>query len=158
MYNIPLLPNRFKKAGFIVTAIGLIAWIVAAMNGYQAAFLNVRVLSLFNATNDPNAGFAAIIQNNVLDELIGLTLIGGTILIGFSKEKQEHEFTMLLRSSALLWAMLIFNLTVFFGMAFLYELAFLKLMMYNLFTAMFVYIIRFHYLLYKTAKDIKYGK
>jgi hypothetical protein len=158
MYHIPLLPNRLKKIGIVLLMVGFLTWILAAFNGYRADFLNMNVLSLFHKANDPDLGFAAIIQNNVLDEIVALFLLAGTTVTIFSKEKNENEFSLHMRLSAIFWALLLYVLILFIGLVLLYDYAFLKLMMYNLFTIPFTYIIRFQYLHYKSTNALKYGK
>lgn len=158
MYKIPLLPNSFKKPGFILIVIGFALWIYGGISGYNIPWLTIRVPSLFNQVNDPDQGFATLINNNVLDEIIALLLIAGGILIGFSKEKTESEFTMAIRHSSILWAVLIWHIILFLGIIFLYDFAFLKLMLYNLFTVLFIFITRFYFLVYKSTKAIYHGE
>ncbi len=158
MYTIPLLPNSFKKPGFIIIAFGLAAWLLTGLDGNNYPWLNIRVLSLFNKTNDPDTHFASIIQNNVLDELISMALIAGAVFVGFSKEKNENEFTMAIRCSSMFWAVLVYYTVQFISIGLLYDYAFFKLVFYNLFTILFIYITRFYYLVYKSTKAMHNGK
>jgi fatty acid desaturase len=76
------------------------------------------------------------------------------VLVGFSKEKEEDEFIRELRLSSLLWAVLISYALLLLAFLTIYGFAFFSVMVYNMFTVLVIFIIRFHYLLYKNAKGL----
>ncbi len=158
MYKIPLLPKGFKKPGFILIAMAIALYLLGRIHGFHLPAFNFPVLSLFNEVNDPDHGFAAIINHNIHDELISLFLIAGGIFIGFSKQPDENEFTMSIRMSSLTWAVMVWSIILFAGVLFLYDFAFLQLMMYNVCTILFVHVVRFYFLIYKSTKAMQHGE
>ena len=82
-----LLPYRCQIAGRVLAIIGVVAWI---------AFM---ILSLF-LKMDSNTEIHCFLYSTVV-------LFVGLYLIGFSREKQEDEFTLHLRTSSALTAMLV---------------------------------------------------
>ena len=98
-------------------------------------------------------GYFKIIENSVLDELIALTIIVGGLLVGFSKEKIEDEFIYKLRKDSLVWA-IIFNYSVLvFTILFVYDFAFFDVLVFNMFTPLIFFVVRFHFLKYKSDSD-----
>ena len=87
--NIYLLPYRFQWAGWAIAAVSLMFMAVSYFFGFEAA-------------------------NLVRCQIYGLLVLYlGLLLIGFSREKQEDEFTLHLRTSSALIAMLaIFVLSI----------------------------------------------
>ena len=85
--NLFLLPYRCQIAGRVLAIIGVVAWI---------AFM---ILSLF-LKMDSNTEIHCFLYSTVV-------LFVGLYLIGFSREKQEDEFTLHLRTSSALTAMLV---------------------------------------------------
>lgn len=83
-----LLPYRCQVAGRVVAIIGLLAWLVSI------------VLTVIHHDTDTIQIFRWHLYS-----LLILTV--GLYLIGFSREKQEDEFTLHLRTSSALTAMLV---------------------------------------------------
>ena len=154
MYKQPLLPNKFKKIGWVLLIAGLVAAIWVMTYSYVPQFLNVTVLALFN--DETHNGIAGFIQNNVLDEVVGTLIIGGGMLVGFSEEKEEDEAIVQLRTSSLLLGMLVHFSVLLAAFIFLYDHAFLKFMMYNMFTGLLFFIARFNLILYTKLKKKSY--
>ena len=83
-----LLPYRCQIAGRVLAIIGLLAWI--------ASF----VLAVSHHDMGSIQSFRWLLYSTVI-------LYVGLYLIGFSREKQEDEFTLHLRTSSALTAMLV---------------------------------------------------
>ena len=83
-----LLPYRCQIAGRIIALIGLLAWFVSLV--MTAVHHDMETIQLF--------------RWHLYSILI---LYVGLYLIGFSREKQEDEFTLHLRTSSALTAMLV---------------------------------------------------
>ena len=78
-----LLPYRFQTVGCILAGIGLIMWIIPFLAGFES-------------------------KTTIHWALYGTLVISvGLFLIGFSREKREDEFTLHLRTSSALTAMLV---------------------------------------------------
>ena len=76
------------------------------------------------------------------------------MFVGFSKEKREDEFIAKLRLSSLLWAVWVNYVLLLFAFLFVYGTSFLTVMIYNMFTVLIIFIVRFNYILYKNAKSV----
>lgn len=79
------------------------------------------------------------IQNNMIDELLTLQLVGSGLIHLFSKEKQEDEFIMQLRFHAMKWSYLL-NFTVLaIGSLLVYGLPYFNVMLFCLFSQLVCY-------------------
>ena len=146
-----LLPNRYKLFGWILFIIGLIEGIFMYLSDYESDALTVKVLSIYSESFiDDEKSFFQIVENSILDELIALAIIVGGLLVGFTKEKIEDEFIYKLRKDSLVWA-IIFNYSVLiFAIIFVYDLTFLDVLVFNMFTPLIFFILRFNFLKNKT--------
>lgn len=146
-----LLSNKFKKPGWVLLIIGITLGILHAINNYEYDVFRVNVISLFH--NDTifseNNGFISIIKDSIIDELISIMIIVGGLLVGFSKEKIEDEFIARIRLNSLKWAILVNYGVLLFATLFLYHNNFLNIMIYNMFTPLLIFILRFNYVVYK---------
>ena len=146
-----LLPNKYKTIGWILFILGLIGGVIVYLSGYESDALTIKVLSIYN---EPfiggDKGFFKIIENSFVDELAALAIIIGGLLVGFSKEKVEDEFIYKLRKDSLVWA-IIFNYAVLiFTIIFVYDFTFFDVLVFNMFTPLIFFIVRFNFLKHKS--------
>jgi hypothetical protein len=149
-----LLPNKFKKIGWAILLPAAILGLILIATGFEGIPMTARVFALFN---DPMIGKSqsfGFISTNITNTAVGMLFIAGMLLVAFSKEKNEDEFIASLRQSSLLWAVLINYFLLLFCFAFIYGMAFLSVMVYNIFTVLIIFIIRFNYVLYRNAKSM----
>lgn len=143
-----LLPNKFKLFGWILFILGIFAGMYFYVSrGIESDALTIKVLTIYK---DPfygtDKGFFKLIENSILDEIIALTIIIGGLLVGFTKEKIEDEFIYKLRKDSLVWA-IIFNYAVLFlAIIFIYEFTFFHVLVFNMFTPLIFFIVRFNFL------------
>lgn len=147
-----LLPHRFKIPGWVLFIVGAFLGILCLLN-FEPAFLDLNVFGygstpLFISSTNHFDFF----QNNILDELASLLLISGAIFIVFSKEKIEDEYISKIRLDSLVWAVYINYFILILTIIFVYDLAFLTILVFNMFTVLFFFILRFNWILYKTNK------
>jgi hypothetical protein len=161
MTNKLLLPNRFKTIGWWIFVPSVIAGILVIASGYEAEWLNAKVLTLFydeiRIFNDVVAqkfGPFAFIEANITNTIVGVAFLIGALMVAFSKEKHEDEFIANLRLSSLLWSVWVNYILLLAGFILVYGLAFLHIMIYNMFTILIIFIIRFNYILYKSSKTL----
>ncbi len=142
-----LLPNKYKLIGWILFVIGLIGGIFMYVSEYESDVLTVNVLSIYSESFIGNEkSFFKIVENSILDELIALTIIIGGLIVGFTKEKVEDEFIYKLRKDSLVWA-IIFNYAVLiFTIIFVYDFTFFDVLVFNMFTPLIFFIVRFNFL------------
>lgn len=131
MKTIPLLPNIYKKIGWISLPFTL-AFGIACMH-FDFKF------SGFFVDNVPiSDGFFDNLQsgNNLTNELALSLFLISLFFISFSKEKNEDEFVNHIRLTSLQWAV-IFNTVILFIINWLvYDFAYVHVMMYNMFSTL----------------------
>lgn len=150
-----LLSNKYKMFGWILLIIGLISGIIFFIGEYETDALQVKVLSIFPGDTifGGEKGFFRIIENSILDELIAITIIFGGLLVGFTKERIEDEFIYKLRKDSLVWAILFNYLILVLTIIFVYDFTFFNVLVFNMFTPLLFFIIRFNFLKLKSARD-----
>lgn len=149
-----LLPAKYKAIGWFILIPATIMGIIISFTGYETNWFNAKVLSIFN---DPVFGkkeYFSFIQTDITNTVVGILFILGGLLVSFSKEKNEDEYISKLRLSSLLWAVAVSYLLLLLAFAFVYGTAFLNVMIYNMFTVLIIFIIRFNFILYKNAKTV----
>lgn len=147
-----LLPHRFNRIGWCL----LLPFLVLAI-AYLLFKDEIDLSLLYFEFSKPSKGsFLAggdylfnLKNNNFTDELIAIGLMIGLLLVAFSKEKIEDEWTAKLRLDALFWGVFINALLLFLAFVLLYNNAFWVFMNVNLFTPLLIFIIRFNYLKWK---------
>jgi len=148
-----LLSNKFKKPGWILFIIGIVSGIIHAINDYESRLFTTKVISLFNSKllDSENNDLVTFVENSIVDELIVITIIIGGLLISFSKEKIEDEFISKMRLDSLVWAILVNYSILLFATVFIYDMRYLHILIYNMFTPLIIFIIRFNYVVYKNS-------
>tara|TARA_R110002049_G_scaffold175107_1_gene342413 strand:- start:6135 stop:6551 length:417 start_codon:yes stop_codon:yes gene_type:complete len=131
-----LLPNKYKIFGWILFITGIISGIVLQMDQEN-----------FNFNFIP--GFAY----NFLDEIISSLIIIGGLLVGFTKEKIEDEFIYKLRNDSLVWAIILNYAILLVTVIFIYDGNFFTVLIYNMFTPLIFFIIRFNFLKLKSNSN-----
>jgi hypothetical protein len=154
MTNKLLLPHRFKMIGWCILVPATIVGIILTITGYEADWLSSRVFAFISEEAFGKSKFFSMITVNITNTLIGSIFIFGAILVGFSKEKKEDEFIANLRLSSLLWSAWVNYALLLIAFLFVYGMAFFNVMVYNMFTILIIFIIRFNYILYKSSKSM----
>lgn len=150
-----LFPFCWKRIGwilFIPSVLSGLIWLLFEQPAPKVFDLTMPALihqRLFNQSE-----FFTLTETNVLDELIGVMIIVSSILIAFSREKKEDEFIASLRLNSLVWATYVNYGILLLAILFVYEMSFFYVMILNMFTLLFFFIIRFHWLLYRSKKDL----
>ncbi|MFT4093097.1 MAG: hypothetical protein QM640_05605 [Niabella sp.] len=149
-----LLPNKYKKAGWFILVPATILGIILMLTDFEGMPLNAKVFAVFNNEILGKSQSFRFIYANVTNTVEGVLFIIGALLVGFSKEKNEDEFISNLRLSSLLWAVLVNYVLLIFSFLFIYGTAFLNVMLYNMFTVLIIFIVRFNYVLYRNSKSM----
>ena len=147
-----LLPNKYKTFGWILFILGILGGVTLFMTDYESDVLTVKVLSIYNndAIFGTTKGFLKIIDNSIVDELASLAIIIGGLLVGFTKEKVEDEFIYKLRKDSLVWAIMANYIILIFTILFVYSLTFFDVLVFNMFTPLIFFIVRFNFLKLKS--------
>lgn len=149
-----LLPHRYKKIGWWIVFPTTILGIILILTDFEGFAFNTNVFAFFNGEILGKGDFFSFIYTNVTNTIVGVLFIAGALLVGFSKEKIEDEFIGSLRQSSLLWAVLVNYILLLISFVFIYGTAFLSVMLYNMFTVLLIFIIRFNYVLYHNSKSM----
>ena len=152
-----LLPNKYKTLGWILFIGGIILGFTIVFSDFEYEPISAKVISIFNEPfiDDPfddkdTFKLFKIIETGISSEIASIAIIIGGLIIGFSKEKIEDEFIYKLRKDSLVWA-IIFNYFVLVStIVFIYDLTFFHVLVYNMFTPLLFFIIRFNFLKLKS--------
>ena len=131
-----LFPHRYRLIGWVLFVPSLLLGVASVHGLFSLDFLTVKG-AIFQGTN------------NLTNELAGLGVIVGLLLIAFSKERVEDEMISRLRLDALQWSIYANYLILAIAMLTIYDGAFLNVMIYNMFTVLLVFIGRFRWLLHR---------
>jgi len=149
-----LFPNRFKKIGWLLFIPGIILGTVYLIYNSDITLFNINVFALAEEALLSEAHFFSVLQNNVLDEISSLLVIIGALLIAFSKEKSEDEFISKIRLESLVWATYINYAILVLAIIFVYNMTFLWVLVFNMFTLLVFFLIRFNWALYKSKNQL----
>lgn len=149
-----LLSNKYKLLGWILLILGLIGGVFLTLSSFESDLLRVNVLAIIggesgivtNSDLENPDNYFKIIENSILDEIITLMIIIGGLIVGFTKEKVEDEFISKLRTDSLIWAILVNYIILMLATLFIYEFTFFNILVYNMFTPLLFFIIRFNFL------------
>ena len=145
-----LFPRQFKKIGWLIFIPALAIGIYLVATDYDLdRYLTTKVFAVLNADFMGKPQAMAVIPNGISDEfLMSLIIIGG-LFVGFSKLKDEDEFIAKIRYESLVWAVYVNFAVMLFATIFIYGMYYFDVMIANMFTVLFFFIIRFHVMLYK---------
>lgn len=151
-----LFPNKFKTLGWLLFLPALITSVIISIFEIDIdQKWRIKVFAFSDTFILNSKQYFTWIENGILDEVLLFCLIIGGILIGFSKLKFEDEFSLKIRYESLVWATYLnYGLILFFTL-FLYGLSYLNVLLYNTFTLLFFFILRFHYMIYKQNKSLQ---
>lgn len=153
MMNNLLLPHKYKKLGWIILVPVTILGMILIFSDFEALAIQAKVFAILNDEFLGKKESFSIIQTNITNTIIGILFIVGALLVSFSKEKVEDEFIAKLRQTSLLWAVLVNYILLLFAFMFIYGSAFFNVMLYNMFTILIIFIIRFNYVMYRNSKS-----
>lgn len=147
-----LLPHRFKTFGWIIFILGILSGLLLFFTDYESDWLTVNVLSFYHEGIFPSdkSQFFKIIENSIVDELSAVCIIIGGLVVGFSKEKVEDEFIYKLRTDSLVWALFVNYSILLVGIVFIYDMTFFNVLIFNMFTPLVFFILRFNFLKYNS--------
>lgn len=151
-----LFPNKFKKIGWFLLIPSTIIGLVTLAYEFEPSFLDLNVLVIFVEDFFTDKKLFGIINNNILNEILGILLIISSLFVAFSKEKIEDEFISKIRLESLVWAVYFNCGILFFSFVFVFNFSFLWVMILNMFTVLFFFIIRFNWQIFKLKKSDDY--
>lgn len=157
-----LLSHKFKRLGWWLFFPSLILASFVFFGDYEPDWLEFKVPALFNNeitifSSEEDEGFKIMnfTTNNVANEISGVLLLTSCMLLVFAREKDEDEMIMKLRLESLLWAALVNGLLVIFSLLFTFDFTFYFVMVFNLYWLFLLFIVRYHWVLYKFRKQVE---
>jgi len=138
-----LLPTKYKLIGLLLFIPCMTVGLLNVYREFQFGFLDVRRNKLFDFSD-----------GNLTNELALSGVIIGLLMIAFSREKTEDEFIHRLRLESWQWAVLINYALLFLANWLVYGTEFFRVMIYNMLTVLIIFIIRFHWLVFRSRKHI----
>ena len=124
--NTPLFPHSFQRVGWIVFAIGVALGAYSILKGFDGSY----------------------VMNNVTI----ISIIVGGLLATCSREKIEDEMTQQLRLSSLLTALYINYAALIVCALLVYDMDFLNVMIYNMFTILLIFMVVFRWKIWRMKK------
>ncbi len=138
-----LFPHRYRLIGWLIFVPSVVLGLATLYAGLAIPYLTISVQDSLNA-----------LENNYTDELAGVGIIIGLLLIAFSREKIEDEMIGQLRLEALQWSVYANYLVLGIAILTVYDGAFFTVMIYNMFTILLVFIGRFRWLIYRNNHQL----
>lgn len=149
-----LLSHKWKKLGWILfIPSGIYGTILLIFEGGIFDIkLKTKVFAIVGEQPLSHYQYFSFIDGNISMTLLAMVFIIGALLICFSKERQEDEFVTNLRLSSLLWSVLINYILLLLFFLFVWGPIFYYFLVYMLFSILIIFILRFHYVLYRDFK------
>ena len=142
-----LLPHGWRITGVILFLMGL-AFSIADQ------WLNVQFLTWHNLRPFATQTLTGpSLDENFADEIKMLLILFGLLIVAFTKEQIEDEFIAQQRLDSLQWAMYV-NYAVFaVCILSVYGIDFFSVTIFNVFTPLIIFIIRFRWMMHRASKQ-----
>lgn len=150
-----LFPNRYKKAGWVLFILGILLGVVFMIFETDLSVCVIKVFAIAVNRFAGDTSYFTVIRNEVFDEIVCLLIVVGALLVAFSKEKSEDEFISKIRLESLVWATYVNYVILIVSIIFVYEMIFFWVLIFNMFTLLIFFLIRFNWVLYKTKNQVK---
>jgi len=136
-----LLPFNVKRLGWIILLPALFLGIMVlyfefAIPGFEITIPYATTLI---------AGKPLV--NNLTDEMVAIIVIVALGLIAFSEEKEEDEWVSKIRLESLQWSVYANYILLILAIVFVYDIHFFEALVYNMYTILILFILRFNYVL-----------
>lgn len=145
-----------SKALVLMTLLAVVGWILNVAMNYNLApgFLDIRISPGPQSDSRPLSSYTV----NLYNTLVGIVGILGLMLLGFSKVLRKDEKIRQIRMESLLWAIYVNYALLLAAMIFVYSDSFLEVMLYNMFTVLIFYTLRYHFILYRQNRNLRHEK
>ncbi len=149
-----LFSNQYRIWSSILFVTSFFALCLALTLEWSPEFLDVPVLSLHGGNDIFNSKeHSFILSNNILDEILTILAVISGLIWAFSKERIEDEFVSSIRKDALILAVFVNYGLYLLATIFIYGLAFMQVLMLNVFTILIFFLIIFNWKKYQLHKS-----
>lgn len=149
-----LFPSRYKRVGWLILMPTILFGLLHLFYNLEPDFLQFNVPAIFIDDFTSNKSKFGFVENNIFNEILGFLFILSSLLVAFSKEKNEDEFISKIRLESLVWAVFFNSSILLISNLFIYELSFLWVLIFNMFTLILFFIIRFNWQISKLKKTV----
>lgn len=149
-----LFPHRFKRIGLMILIPFILLGLYIVNYDVEPEIFDFNVPAIFVDEIFGEKFVFGITENNILNELVGVVLILSFLMVAFSKELQEDELIAKIRLESLVWATYVNYAVLLFSMIFIYGMSFLWVMIFNMFTILLFFIVRFNWQVKKLNKTM----
>jgi hypothetical protein len=149
-----LFSHHYKPIGWVIFVIGFILGIILMLNDYNYPEWEVSVFPLISENDFFSKPAFEWSTNNIADEIASVFMIVGGILVSFSKTKDEDEYISKIRMESLIWATYVNYIILIITILFVFDISFFNVLIFNMFTILLFFMVRFHYELFK-LKNVK---
>lgn len=153
-----LFPNRYKLIGWILLVPAAVLGVLILFFNFEFEFLDSKVFTFYSNGLGGEETVMGFLRGNYTNTIVGILFLLGAVLVAFSKEKHEDEFIAKTRLESLVWAVYVNYAVLALCMLFFFNLEFLMVMIFNMFTVLIFFILRFYFILYKTNKLLSHEK
>lgn len=136
-----LIHYRFKVYGLAFIVVGTILSVIYLVSDIR---LKMPVFAIYSSFL--NKGVFAVVETNIIDELILLFFLFGLLMVIFSEEKEELDCFNKIRHKSLVYALFINFFMNIAGVLFLFGDGFYFLLYLNLFSIPLIYLTTFTFL------------
>lgn len=150
-----LFPNKYKLLGWLILIPSTLVGVILIATDFEGLSFNTNVFAIFNNDLFSKSMKFGWIDTNITNTVVGVLFIIGAVLVGFSREKKEDEFIASIRYSSLQWAVIVNYAILIFLFLFVWGTSFMYVMIYNMFTVLIIFLIRFNYILYRNSKSVR---
>jgi len=149
-----LLPYQFKILGWALLIPGTILGLLYMFFDVSFKCFDLKVFAVYSDRIILRDITLGLVNDNITNEIAGIIFIVGALLVAFSKEKHEDEFIEKTRLESLVWATYVNYAILILCFVFFYDMAFLYVMIFNMFTILIFFLVRFYYILHITNKSL----
>lgn len=154
-----LFPNNFKKIGWLILVPTVILGLALLIFEFELSFLDFKLPAIFideEILSDDSRRLFGMVNDNILNEILGILIIIGSLFVAFSKEKLEDEYISKIRLESLVWAVYVNYAILLFCFLFIFDFSFFTVMIFNMFTVLLFFIIRFNWQISKLKESANY--
>jgi len=148
--QLPLVPHRFKIAGYLLCISGFILSILRFYYGLKLKLFETKVFAVYSSYLQTK--FFSIIDNNITEEIAGLLLVAGFTLVVCSREKIEDEKTADIRLRSFVVTVYANAIFMLLSILFVFGLAFVHILIAHVFSFFIFYIVIFTILIHRRAR------
>jgi uncharacterized membrane protein len=147
------LPNFFQKAGLVLVIAGAVFTYLRFGAGIKPGFLNTKVYAFYSTYFDTK--YFRPIDNNISEEICGLTMLIGLFLVAFSREKLEKEHYWEFRLKSFILSSYLSLVFLLFTFVFVFGIAFFNILSIYIILPLLLYIMIFRYYLHKERTSFR---